>query len=47
MKNTVISRMVLGLAAVLFFSSACRAEVLKIVVNDTIQPITEEFIRLY
>jgi len=44
MKNTVISRMVLGLAAVLFFSSVCRAEVLKIVVNDTIQPITEEFI---
>src|ERR1700731_2348450 len=44
MKNTVISRMLLGLAAVLFFSSVCRAEVLKIVVNDTIQPITEEFI---
>ncbi len=44
MKNTVISRMVLGLAAVLFFSSVSRAEVLKIVVNDTIQPITEEFI---
>ena len=44
MKNTLISRMLLGLAAVLFFSSVCRAEVLKIVVNDTIQPITEEFI---
>src|ERR1700732_672139 len=44
MKNTVISRMVLGLAAVLFFSSVCRAEILKIVINDTIQPITEEYI---
>ena len=44
MKNTVISRMLLGLAAVLFFSSVSSAEVLKIVVNDTIQPITEEFI---
>ena len=44
MKNTVISRMLVGLAAVLFFSSVCRAEVLRIVVNDTIQPITEEFI---
>src|SRR6202051_744371 len=44
MKNTVILRMLLGLAAVLFFSSVSSAEVLKIVVNDTIQPITEEFI---
>src|ERR1700688_3564013 len=44
MKNTVISRMLVGLAAALFFSSVCRAEVLRIVVNDTIQPITEEFI---
>src|SRR6202166_4805780 len=44
MKNTVILRMLLGLAAVLFFSSISSAEVLKIVVNDTIQPITEEFI---
>jgi membrane-bound serine protease (ClpP class) len=44
MKNTVISRMLLGLAAILFFTSVSRAEVLKIVVSDTIQPITEEFI---
>src|SRR6202140_2729848 len=44
MKNTVILRMLLGLAAVLFFSSVSSAEVLKIVVNDTIHPITEEFI---
>jgi membrane-bound serine protease (ClpP class) len=44
MKHALISRILLGLAAVLFFSSVSRAEVLKIVVNDTIQPITEEFI---
>src|SRR5882672_7340257 len=30
--------------AVLIFSSVSRAEILKIVVNDTIQPITEEYI---
>jgi len=33
-----------GLMAVLIFSSVSRAEILKIVVNDTIQPITEEYI---
>src|SRR6267154_3614206 len=44
MKNKLISRMLLGLAALIVLSSASRAEVLKIVVNDTIQPITEEYI---
>jgi membrane-bound serine protease (ClpP class) len=36
--------MLLGLMAILVLSSVSRAEVLKIVVNDTIQPITEEYI---
>src|ERR1700676_4647235 len=44
MKNSLTSRMLLGLAAILVLSSLSRAEVLKIVVNDTIQPITEEYI---
>ena len=48
MKSISISRIVLGVVAALFLtsvcSSVCSAEVLKIVVNDTIQPITEEYI---
>ncbi len=44
MKRISTSRIVLGLAAALVFSSLCSAEVLKIVVNDTIQPVTEEYI---
>jgi len=44
MKNTPISRFLLGLVAALILCSVSRAEVLKIVVNDTIQPITEEYI---
>ena len=44
MKSIPISRILLGIAAALFLSSASFAEVLKIVVNDTIQPITEEYI---
>jgi membrane-bound serine protease (ClpP class) len=36
--------MLLSLAALLVLSSVSRAEVLKIVINDTIQPITEEYI---
>jgi membrane-bound serine protease (ClpP class) len=44
MKNTLISRILLGLMAVLILNSVSRAEVLKIVVNDTIQPITREYI---
>jgi len=39
-----MSRILLGLAAALVFSSVCSAEILKIVVDDTIQPITEEYI---
>jgi len=44
MKNTLIPRLFLGLITLIVFSSLTRAEVLKIVVNDTIQPITEEYI---
>jgi membrane-bound serine protease (ClpP class) len=44
MKKTSIARVVLGLGAVIFFSSLSFSEVLKIVVDDTIQPITEEYI---
>ena len=44
MKSTAISRMLLGLVAALVLSSVSSAEILKIVVNDTIQPITEEYI---
>jgi membrane-bound serine protease (ClpP class) len=36
--------LILGLLATLFLSSTSSAEILKIVVNDTIQPITEEYI---
>jgi len=43
MKNTV-SRMLLGVLAIFVLSSVSGAEILKIVVNDTIQPITEEYI---
>jgi membrane-bound serine protease (ClpP class) len=44
MKGIPISRILLGLVASLILSSISSAEVLKIVVNDTIQPITEEYI---
>jgi membrane-bound serine protease (ClpP class) len=44
MKSTLITRIILGLVAALVLGSVCSAEVLKIVVNDTIQPITEEYI---
>jgi membrane-bound serine protease (ClpP class) len=44
MKRNFISRIPLGLAATVFLSSLCSAEILKIVVNDTIQPITGEYI---
>jgi membrane-bound serine protease (ClpP class) len=43
-KRISISRILLGLVATLVLSSVSSAEVLKIVVNDTIQPITEEYI---
>jgi membrane-bound serine protease (ClpP class) len=44
MKSTPISQILLALVAALVLSCASSAEVLKIVVNDTIQPITEEYI---
>src|SRR6202521_4097318 len=44
MKIISISRILLGLAAVLFLCSGSSAEILKIVVDDTIQPITGEYI---
>jgi membrane-bound serine protease (ClpP class) len=44
MKSTPISRILLGLVAAVVLSSPSSAQVLKIVVNDTIQPITEEYI---
>lgn len=39
-----IARILLSLAAVLILGSFSRAEVLKIVVDDTVQPITQEYI---
>src|ERR1700688_4531189 len=44
MKSNPIWRILLGLAAALVLCSTSSAEVLKIVLNDTIQPITEEYI---
>jgi membrane-bound serine protease (ClpP class) len=44
MKSTAIWRILLGLVVALVLSSISSAEILKIVVNDTIQPITEEYI---
>jgi membrane-bound serine protease (ClpP class) len=44
MKNAVILRACLCFAAACLLTSSAFAEVLKIVVNDTIQPITEEYI---
>src|SRR5258708_37950587 len=44
MKSTSISRILVGLMAMLVLSSAASAEILKIVTNAPIQPITEEYI---
>jgi membrane-bound serine protease (ClpP class) len=44
MKLVSIPRFLFGLTAIIALSCATSAEVLKIVVNDTIQPITEEYI---
>ena len=44
MKNILISRTFFYIAATWFLCSPAPAQVLKIVVNDTIQPITEEYI---
>jgi membrane-bound serine protease (ClpP class) len=44
MKANPIPRLLFSLVAILSLTSISSAEVLKIVVNDTIQPITEEYI---
>ncbi|MGO8793218.1 MAG: NfeD family protein [Candidatus Sulfotelmatobacter sp.] len=44
MKRISISRILLGLLTAIFLTSVSSAEVVKVVVNDTIQPITEEYI---
>ena len=44
MKSTAISRILFGFVAALVLSSISSAEVLKILLNDTIQPISEEYI---
>jgi len=44
MKNIPISRIFFCIAATWFLCSPAPAQVLKVVVNDTIQPITEEYI---
>jgi membrane-bound serine protease (ClpP class) len=44
MKSNLISQILLGLVAVLALNSVSSAQILKIVVNDTIQPISEEYI---
>src|SRR5579862_1677488 len=44
MKRDLISGILLGCLVTLVLSSISSAEILKIAVNDTIQPITEEYI---
>jgi membrane-bound serine protease (ClpP class) len=44
MTSASVSRILLGLVICLLLCSAASAEILKIVVDDTIQPITEEYI---
>src|SRR3982074_2550626 len=44
MKNILISRTFFCIAATCFLCSPAPAQVLKLVVHDTIQPITEEYI---
>src|SRR3984893_3606440 len=44
MKNILISRIFFCIAATWFLCCPAPAQVLKVVVNDTIQPITEEYI---
>jgi membrane-bound serine protease (ClpP class) len=44
MERSVFSRILFGLLAWCFLGSVSSAEVLKIVVDDTIQPVTEEYI---
>lgn len=42
--KSIISRLIFGILAALLLPSICSAEVLKIIVDDTIQPISEEYI---
>ena len=42
--KSIISRVILGILAALLLSGVSSAEVLKIIVDDTIQPISEEYI---
>lgn len=44
MMRALISRVIFGLLAAMVLCSISSAEVLKVIVNDTIQPITEEYI---
>jgi membrane-bound serine protease (ClpP class) len=44
MKRALISQVLLGCIAALVLSSVSSAEILKITVDDTLQPITEEYI---
>ncbi len=44
MKRISTSRILLALITAIFLASVSSADVLKVVVNDTIQPITEEYI---
>lgn len=44
MKNRLLSRLIFSFVAVGLLSSCASAEILKIVIRDTIQPITEEYI---
>ncbi len=43
-KNRLFARIIFGLLAALALSSNCSAQILKIEVHDTIQPVTEEYI---
>lgn len=44
MKTSLLSRLLLFFTALIFVAPPASAEILKIVVNDTIQPISEEYI---
>ncbi len=43
-QNSLKLRTIISIAAVIFFSFPVRAEILKVVINDTIQPISAEYI---
>src|SRR5258708_15353963 len=44
MKISLILRFIVSIATVALFSFPARAEILKVVVNDTIQPVSGEYI---